>query len=154
MAANEFSVTNGVLESYYGHDAHVIIPKNVTKIGESAFLDQEGMSKVTISEGVKIIGDSAFADCIELEQVELPTTLTTIKSEAFYRSAIESIVLPRGLKHIGWAAFGDCSFLKKIAYRGTVAEFKRIELETPVINMMTKAKKVQCTDGSVELAEW
>ena len=151
---SDFKVEDGVLTAYCGNNPHVIIPKNVTKIGESALLDQEGMSKVTISEGVKIIGDSAFADCVELLQVELPSTLTTIETQAFYRSAIESIVLPRGLKHIGWAAFGDCNTLTKIAYRGTVAEFKRIELETPVINIMTKAKKVQCTDGSVELMEF
>ena len=150
---SDFEVKNGVLVDYRGYDEHVIVPGNVTEIGESVFLGQESMSKVTISEGVKVIGDSAFADCLMLLDVVLPSTLTKIKIQAFYNSGIRSIVLPRGLKFIGWAAFGGCDYLQKISYRGTVAEFKNIELDSHIINSYTRAKEVQCTDGSVKLAE-
>ena len=150
---SDFEVKNGVLVGYHGSDEHVIIPGEVREIDESVFLGQEGMSKVTIPEGVKVIGSSAFADCIELVDIDFPSTLITIKAQAFYNSGIRSIVLPRGLRSIGWAALGGCDFLQKIAYRGTVAEFQKVEIDSYIINSYTKAKEVQCSDGSVTLNE-
>ena len=155
MDAFDYDIKDGVLLCYYGRDEHVYVPEGVTEIGRSAFCDQEGMRKITIPEGVKIIGDSAFGACLELEEIDLPSTLTHIKGTAFCRSSLHSIILPRSLKFIGRGAFAFCSNLESIEYAGTKAEFNKIEFEDdqPTLAWETKTKKIKCTDGFVELED-
>ena len=74
---------------YWSYDS---IARHLTISGEGAFDEhmqygvqaKQGMTKLTIAEGVTAIGDSAFAGCGVLATMELPQTLKTIGNYAFH----------------------------------------------------------------------
>ncbi len=61
----------------------VVIPGNVTNLGNYAFAFSPSLASVTIENGVTRIGDHAFHDCPSLTNVTLPASVTTIADEAF-----------------------------------------------------------------------
>ncbi len=93
--------------SYSGLARTVNVPAkfegyNVTKFVDCANL---GVTAAKIPASVKAIGDSAFEGCRNLKTVTFNEGLETIGQEAFYDTALESVVLPKSLKTIGNDAF-------------------------------------------------
>ncbi len=73
-------------------DADVIVPSKiivekdtfqVTAIDKNAFLGLRTLKNLTIQEGVQTIGRDAFTDCINLQTIDLPSSLTQIDDYAF-----------------------------------------------------------------------
>ena len=64
---------------------HVVIPKEVTSIGEMAFGNCYNLTSVTFEEGsqLKSIGKQAFGNCTALESIEIPASVTTIGTAPF-----------------------------------------------------------------------
>ena len=60
--------TDGELKRYQGSRRHVIIPKNVRKIGEGAFQEQP-LKTVFIPKWVECVGKRAFYNCGDLSGV-------------------------------------------------------------------------------------
>ena len=80
----------------------------VTSIGEYAFKNNNSISpsSVTIPGTVTTIGKSAFEDC-RLTIVEIPEGVTTIGEKAFYScTSYQDLILPSTLTSIGSQAFG------------------------------------------------
>lgn len=63
----------------------------VTAIGSYAFMDSEGISKITIPSSVKEIGVSAFNTCMGLYDVIIPDSVETIHGTAFTGSVWTTI---------------------------------------------------------------
>ncbi len=63
------------------------VPYNVKKIASEAFEGSTDFSEVTISEGITIIGSEAFYGCSGLTHLELPSTITTLETNAIGRGA-------------------------------------------------------------------
>ena len=61
----------------------VVIPGNVTNLGNYAFAFSASLASVTIENGVTRIGDHAFHDCPSLTNITLPASVTAIDDEAF-----------------------------------------------------------------------
>lgn len=92
-----------------------VFDKNITRIGDRAFENNNSIISIDIPEGVTSIGDSAFAACYYLSSVTLPSTLTKIGSQAFYFcSELTYVKLPANIKSIGEFAFGVCGSLSSI----------------------------------------
>jgi|GEM_PF-6506966 len=66
----EFSVEDGKLIAYNGVDETVVIPEEVTVIGEWAFAANYIVKTVVVPASVKAIEDFAFYGCENLESVE------------------------------------------------------------------------------------
>lgn len=114
--------------------------------GFSVFSDF--ITKVEVSDGVTSIGDDTFQFCVNLEEISLPDSLTSIKTWVFenckalkrvvipesvtalgdyafrYCDNLEEIVLPEGLQEIGIGAFHGCSSLKKVVVPKNVKVIK------------------------------
>ena len=75
---SDFSIENGVLVKYKGHDAHVVIPEGVTAIGVSAFYNNEDLIRVEIPNSVTSIGNEAFQYCHNLAEVAIPDSVQQI----------------------------------------------------------------------------
>lgn len=58
---------------------------DVTEIASRAFQDQTAIKGVTIEEGIRTIGQDAFEGCTNLPYLVLPSTITTVGSNAFGR---------------------------------------------------------------------
>ena len=133
----------------------IIIEPGVTSIGDCAFHHVEGnitftedpdtgeliaaegpVEAVSIPEGVTRIGKRAFSH-LKIEEIEIPSTVTEIESEAFAgciflkkavflgapetigayafgTSGLDEIILPEGVKTIGGTAFSGSRWIKRI----------------------------------------
>ena len=61
----------------------LVIPNNVTSIGDYAFSGFSGLTSVTIPNSVTSIGSSAFSECSGLTSVTIPNSVTSIGEGAF-----------------------------------------------------------------------
>ena len=66
-----------------GVNGVVEIPSGVTVVGESAFRDLDGLTKVTLPAGIEVIRPSAFYGCDGLTDVVIPASVTDIGEHAF-----------------------------------------------------------------------
>ena len=82
---------------------NVVIPSNVTIIGDGAFADN-GLTVVSIPNGVTSIGRWGFSNN-QLTSVTLPSGLTSMSDRSFYSNKLTSITIPAGVTSIG-----DCAF--------------------------------------------
>ena len=100
------SVTSIGVDAFRGCSGEVVID---CEIGDNAF---EGalFSKATINNA--IVGKEAFMDCINLKEVSLPNSITTIPYCTFQNTALENIMVPEGVVSIGDGAFYGCNKLK------------------------------------------
>ena len=60
-----------------------VVPGSVTEIGLRAFYDCEGLTAVTLPEGLISIGQANFGHCIGLKEVVIPNSVTSIGATAF-----------------------------------------------------------------------
>ena len=89
----------------------VTIPDGVTGIGQSAFKFCSALTTVTIPDGVTGIGQSAFKFCSALTTVTIPDGMTSIGGYAFDSCiALSSVTIPESVTSIGEYAFNSCSF--------------------------------------------
>ena len=118
----DFVIEAGVLKEYHGESQDVIVPDNVTVIGEKCF---EGLNikNIFMSENIVSIESKAFHNCKNLSVIKFPKNLTNIGSEAFCGcNNLTEIVISDKLEHIGICAFSYCN-LKKTNYLGTIDQW-------------------------------
>lgn len=90
------------------------IPKSVKSIGSLAFHKCYNLTKVELPEGLTSLEEGVFQECLSLSDIQIPQSVTTIGAWAFSGCNLESIVLPKGLKRIEGVAFISCKKLKNI----------------------------------------
>lgn len=84
----------------------IVFPESVTSMGDECFYECKSLEKAVI-KGVKAISEKAFYNCENLTSVSLPEGLTNINNYAFYNCInLPSIDLPNSLASIGDDAFG------------------------------------------------
>ena len=87
----------------------------VTGVTSFACVYCEGLTSVTLPEGMTRIGFGAFSDCPNLAAVSLPTSLTTLGDWAFYRDgALQEATVPEAVRRVGAATFAFCTSLAKV----------------------------------------
>ena len=114
---------NHVLRGYTGNQTTILIPNDVTEIGDGAFEGDMQLSRVGVPASVKRIGERAFAPIVNnsgnswskvgtskqfsFESTEAhPSQLTEIAPRAFADGGVSGyLVLPEGLTTIGESAF-------------------------------------------------
>ena len=100
-----------------------------------------------ISPTINVIESCAFGSCIELEIIYIPNSVTSIGDYAFNDcESLTSITIPNSVTNIERAAFSNCERLNTISYKGTVEEWKHIDIASGSFdNVLTSV--VRCTDG-------
>lgn len=79
----DFNIVNNVLISYKGKDKSVVIPSNVTIIGESAFEGCENLLKVTLSNKLTLLNSYMFTGCVSLKDIIIPDSITNMGEAVF-----------------------------------------------------------------------
>ena len=84
----------------------IIIPNDITAIGDNAFYNCSGLTSVTIPNSVTSIGYSAFSNCSGLTSVTIPNSVTSIADYAFeHCSGLTSVTIGSGVTSFGSKAF-------------------------------------------------
>ena len=107
-----------------GDGKHVVIPskigkKDVIKINDNAFINNDKIESIQINYGIETIGNKAFYDCDNLKE----------------------IVLPASLKNVGNSpAFEECNNLTLLIYSGKISEKKLLgdDYQIKMLNLEIK----------------
>ena len=145
IEVNPYDITEeGELLSSYGNlllmseDGTLTIPERVTKIGEGAFSNLEGLKTIIIpgtckeiannafannptletvimEDGVEKIGQRAFYQCSNLTTVEMPDSIINVENNCFSNDTnLQNIKLSKNLKTLNSQVFMNCTNLKNI----------------------------------------
>lgn len=85
----------------------------------SSEIRYNNLYSIILPEGLKRIGDEAFNGC-NIQNIEIPSTVTEIGYNAFHQSLIESVILPESLENFGDAAFEGIYRLKTVKLPQTI----------------------------------
>ena len=103
---------------------------NVETIDKYAFKENDSITNVIISEGIKKIGIGAFADCKKLKSVQIPSSIDTIESMAFVRcDELCEIIIPEGVKTIENCTFLYCKNLSRVDLPSTICSISEYAFE-------------------------
>lgn len=111
-----YIIRNDVIIRYLGDGGEVIIPKNVTSIGNNAFAECKTLKTVIIPDNVTSIGSGAFTECVNLTKITIPNSVTLIGENAFDGCThLTSIDIPNSISIIEKNLFRACSNLTKVS---------------------------------------
>ena len=80
----------------------------------SEYIDCISLRRIILPEGLEEIGEGAFAYAIDLEYVNFPSSLRTIKRRCFSDCIslnVNPLVIPEGVEEIEYMAFANCKSL-------------------------------------------
>ena len=110
-----FQQTDGVLTQYNGSSEEVIIPPEITAIGDAAFRQNGRIKRVVLHNRVTSIGRNAFTYCSGLTEIVIPSSVTSIGANAFYGcTSLVEIVIPAAITAIPATLFSGCRNLQSI----------------------------------------
>ena len=123
IAANPYDIVNGELLSSNGNlllmdeTGTLVIPDSVTKIGEGAFANLDGLKTIIIPGTVKEISTNAFAYNSTLETVIMQEGVEKIDGWAFANcTSLKNVSMPNSLKEVGELCYFGCKSLENIEF--------------------------------------
>lgn len=135
--SESFSVRDGVLFDRDGttllaypggKSGAYTVPDGVTAIGTYAFLGSLNLTSVKVSNSVTSIGFMAFACCYRLSRATLSDSVSYLASGVFnYCTELYEVRFGSGLSRIDGPLFGSVTTLGLLSYRGTRADWGRVE---------------------------
>ena len=93
----------------------------IEKIGDEAFYNCADLEQITIPSGVTSIGSSAFYGCSKLKKIDIPNSVILIGSSAFSGcGGLSEVNLGNGLTEIKDEAFKSCNSLTSIIFPNSI----------------------------------
>ena len=129
MAGNDYlgQPTNGVLKKLDISGANIVE-------GGDMYLDAQNMqigsstwsgSDYHKSTNDNILGAFLFAGCKALEEIRLPSTITTIEYNAFwYCTSLKGLEIPKSVRGIYSSAISDCTSLESLVVESGNSNYK------------------------------
>lgn len=106
----------------------VNFPVNLIQLGDCAFRDCSFLQDVKLPNNLRIMGTNCFKGTA-IKTIEIPSSMITIPQSAFEECYyLETITLPNTIRGIDTCAFENCSGLRSVIYKGTTAEWSRINI--------------------------
>lgn len=116
--------TYAALTAYTGTAESVIVPEQVHGLPvtqlKGAFANDANLQEVQLPETITVISygaqsTGAFENCVSLKVVHMPSKLERVEYDSFYAcSALESITIPDTVSRIGARSFTNCNSLGAI----------------------------------------
>ncbi len=136
----------GVLTEYKGAGGTVVIPPDVTEIGDDVFKNNQTITAVEFPEGLKKIGSNAFSGCSGLEgELQLPDSLETIGINAFYNcnNITGKLIIPDKISQIPYGAFSGMKNVTGVVVGERVTEICTNYNSSHAFSGMDKVESVQ-----------
>lgn len=129
----------------------VVLPSNITEIGQGAFSWCINLEKITIPATVTKIGSGVFNNCSSLKEIYIPDSVATIDKDAFFSMELAVISLPANVRFTDSAiTYHDWSYkMDHILFRGTEEQFNAMVTDMEIeIDQHFDYKTVHfnCTD--------
>lgn len=126
----------------YSFIKKVIMHEGIKKIGQGAFFGCNYIEKIVLPNGVESIGQVAFRGLRRLTEITIPDSVTVIESEAFEAcSALHTVIIGKGVMSIGVRVFNGCSSLFEIYYKGSEADWAKIDINTDYNDVLISTKR-------------
>ncbi len=132
MEMSDFVIEDGVLLKYAGKERTVVIPNEVTAIGNDAFISTyhnffvdgcETVETIVLPRGIKKIGYRSFGGCSNLTTINLPDGLLDIGPRAFEDCQnLRNISIPKSVRKIGSRAFYECRNITQLTIPDAVQQ--------------------------------
>lgn len=94
--------------------------EGIEKIDSGVFQNWSGLTSVSFPRSLKEIYPNTFRECENLREVSFPDTLETIYASAFYKTALEEVVLPAKV-YVAVSAFEEIKTLKRVVINAGAA---------------------------------
>ena len=92
----------------------VVLPNSITRIEKNAFNGCTGLTTIEIPNGVNYIAASAFSGCTALTSITIPNSVTRMDGNVFYGcSALANVTLSRNVTSL-FGTFKGCTALTGI----------------------------------------
>ena len=128
----------------YGHLTEIVIPSTVTyeektyhviRIGHGSFLKCVNLQHVDLPTSIKSIGVAAFWSCHSLSSITLNEGLESIEEHALWDCpTLKEVTLPSTLKSLGQKVFGESTSLSKVICKAAVPPVVENDLLTGTDN--------------------
>jgi hypothetical protein len=115
----------------------IILPQDLVEISTSAFRGW-GIRYITITSSLITIGTNSFYGTTQLKSIDLPNSVTTIKSAAFQDSGLTSITIPELVANINVGTFDPCP-LTSVTFAGNITNVKSGAFEGDLYTVYTAA---------------
>ena len=127
----------------------IVIPENVTKIGEGAFSNVSGLRKIVIPSTVKEIAPNAFSNNKDIEEVEINNGVERIGERAFFYCAkLQKITLPDSIIDIGSECFRYCYKLDNVKLPTNLTTLKALTFDAcSNLKQIELSKKLKILQG-------
>ena len=152
----ELTIRDGVLASvrmYRG--TSVVVPDEVTTIGEGAFYHCTDMVSVTLPAGLKKIESYAFSQCTSLEELVIPDGVERLYFSVKDCPNLKKVVIPESVKEI-WG-FNRCENVTIYGKSGSEAEVFSVKANFPFVALDDSAPSrplVLFSDDGTELEKF
>ncbi len=101
----------------------VSIPLATVSIGNYAFAENRVLKRAILRKGLLTVGDGAFRNCVELSEISVPSTVTSIGARGFENCGkISAITLPTGITEVNNRVFANCVSLSDVTFEGNVTK--------------------------------
>ena len=88
----------------------------LTEIGDEVFESCEALATVVLPQNLTTIGEYAFHNS-GLTSIQLPATVTSIGRSAFSGTRITSVTIPASVTSIEYEAFGESNYLQSVTIK-------------------------------------
>ena len=131
------------------------LPNSLTYVGGHTFNAMPNIKTLTIPDSVTYLGPYAIRLCDSLETVVLGEGITRLEEGAMNECHnLKEVTIGSNVEWISYAAFSSSENVEKIYFKGTVAEWSKIELnqdyDGDVFNVKftgSNLNEVICSDG-------
>ena len=131
-----------------GEITDLVIPEDITSIGDYTFSRCDGLKSVTFHDNVTYLGKSAFTQCVGLTAIELPKNLKRVEEYAFSECTnLAAVTIPEGMEEIGFFAFAK-SGLTSLALPSTIRSLFQSFVECKKLATLTLTDGITYLGGS------
>ena len=116
------SVTHSQWDLYKDQIVKLVIQDGITETASGLFVDCINLEEISLPTSLTSIEPSLFLGCTSLREVTIPASITWISDSAFCNcSGLTKVTFPEKLEAIGQYAFQNCTSLKEIEIPDSVS---------------------------------